>query len=586
MLVNAFARAPARRTTMRLGVIAALAGLFIAIPATLAEASAPRRTVLAAPAVAAPRAALPTPAPASPPAPAGPAVPGTAPTPASPAGEVDPSWWDVPGQVRKAMIGFLTDLAAKGMQPVLDAWASTLLATPALITYPAVTGVWTTTAVIANALLILFVIAAGLTLMGRNTWQAQYGAKELLGRIAFGAVAVNTSLLLVGKLIEVTNAITAGILGQGVDPRAAATAITEMLGAALTGSTTLISLLVLAVLVMAIVVLFTFVVRLAGLIVLIGSAPLALLCHCSPHTEPIAFTWWRALACCMGIQVGQAVIMLVALRVFLTPIGPNVMGVPITSGGVLGLVVCLVMLWLMIKLPGWCKYAVLGPLGQSRGRGLLGQVVSTILMVKTLGAATGLLAVGGRSAGRTVAKKATTTAARPAPTGSAARRTATPRPPGTGARRRPRGVAGPAAFSAAPPVQVPLPGPAGAAGAPFSNPPAPASPASPTPRRGSTAGRFSHQPAPAASPAPTGRPGPVSFSHPPATPAPSPRRAAPTSGPQFSAAPTAQPAAKRPPAPVAPVFSHQSAPAAKPAGRAAPARPAAIRRTPVPRKEG
>jgi hypothetical protein len=361
----------------------------------------------------------------------------------------DCGFMDIPCHIRTALVEFLTWLVRTAMQPILDAWGSTLLATPDLTANPAVQSIWTTCAVTANALLVLFILIAGFTISARHTLQAQYGAKELLPRIALGAVLLNTSLLFCGRLIEATNGITAAIIGQGVDADTAANALADKLTAAVISGGLLLVLFQLAALVMVIVTLFTFVIRIVALVLLIGMAPVALLCHCLPQSEALAFAWWRAFGCCLGIQLGQALIILATLRVFLTPSGMTIFGVPASQSGLHGLVASLSMLWLLIKLPGWCKLVILGPLGQSRGRGLIGQIVSTVLTIKTLGAATGLLAAGGKTAARTaVGSRAataarTTTAARTAPKRPRPPRLPRPAP-------RPRGVAGPVAFTHAP----------------------------------------------------------------------------------------------------------------------------------------
>ncbi|HWH01625.1 MAG TPA: hypothetical protein VNV66_20440, partial [Pilimelia sp.] len=478
----------------------------------------------------------------------------------------DPGMFDIAGQVRKALSEFLMWVAESGLKPVLDALGSTVLASPDLTGNAQVKAIWTTSLVVANAVLVLFVIAGGFVVTTRHTLQAQHGMKEILPRLTVGALAANLSLIVCGKAIEAANALTAGIAGQGVDGPAAATAIGNALQAAGQNNPLLIVLLVLAALVMALVVLVTFILRIALLVLLIGVAPLALLCHALPQTEGIAYTWWRGLGACLGIQLGQAVIVLATVKVFLTPAGPTVFGIPVTPGSLLGILVCVTMLWLLLKVPGWMKYAVLGPAGRRTGPGLLTQIASTVVMVKGIGAAARALGAGTHT---------TTRAARPRPATaglgtrttatSAARRTpdatrrATGRPAATrgaaGTRRaplRPVGAAGPAAFSHAPVSDTPLPAPGGRTEAAFSHPTAPATPQ--PGRSGTTGVRFSNPATTAPLPTRPGRPVAPAFSNPPRT---TPARPASSPAPAvtFSTAAGPQAAPKRPPAPVAPVFS-------------------------------
>lgn len=123
-----------------------------------------------------------------------------------------------------------------------------------------------------------------------------------------------------------------------------------------------------AVIVLVLVVVITFIMRVACLVLLIGFAPLALVCHALPQTEGLAYTWWRAMGACLGIQLAQAAIVLGAIRIT----GSTILGIPTSTSGYMRTLICLCMLWILIKIPGWMKQFVLGSMGQRHGRGLLG----------------------------------------------------------------------------------------------------------------------------------------------------------------------------------------------------------------------
>jgi hypothetical protein len=508
------------------------------------------------------------------------------PTPPSwnpPAGDgEDPGLFDIRGQIRKAFYDLLLWVAATGLKPVMETLGQTVLSTPDLTSNAQVKAFWTASLVAANGIFVLFVMAGGFIVASRETVQTSYGLKEIAPRVVVAGVAANVSLLVVGKAIEFVNALTAAVVGKGVDGKAAVTAISQMLfPPPTTGSATvppvLLALLILAALVMAIVVVMTFVLRMALLVVLIGVAPLALMCHATPQTEGLAYAWWRAFATCLGMQLGQAVIILAAVRVFLTPAGPQVLGMPASAGGLLAVLVCLTMLWLLVKLPSWMKHLILGPLGGRHGRGLIGQVIHAVVMLKTLGALAGVGRGPSRPHSRTVSHPAT----RPSPSrpalGASGHRPrpgpVPPRPVRPGRWRPAPPRVGPAAFSNAPANHVPLPTPAGTASAPvFSNA---ATPAAPGPALATPAApvRFSHQPAaPTAAPAVGSRPAPVRFSY-ASSPVAASRSAGPAPAARFSAASRPQTASRRPPAPVGPVFSSPARPDAA-ADAATPARPA------------
>jgi hypothetical protein len=488
--------------------------------------------------------------------------PSPAPAPTTSDGDGnDPAWYDIPGQIRKALQSFFAWMAKKAINPVMETLGSTVLSTPDLTTSPHVKTIWTTCLVVANGVYVLFVIAGAFIITSRESLQSQYGFKQIAPRLVLGAVLSNVSLIICGKGIEAANALTAAILGQGVDPKTAADAMIGILIQPLNAGSPniLLALLVIAALVLALVVIVTFVMRVALMIVLTGFAPMALIFHATPQTEGLAYTWWRAFAACLGLQLAQALIVLATIRVFLTPSGLVVLGLPASGDGLLGVLVCLTMLWLLIKLPGLMKQFVLAPMGmQSQGRGLIGQLLQAYVMLKTFGAfgaAAGLLGGGPRTTATarqptntTTGNATTTSTVRPvSPIGG---RTGTPRPAPT-----PPSPPAPVAFSNAPTTQTPLPAPGGTAGAPtFSNPPQPATPTA-TPNGPAPAASFSHpSPSRAATTRPSGRPAPAAFSN--ATPAPtSPTPAGPPPAATFSTPPKPQSAPRQAPAPVTPVFS-------------------------------
>ena len=538
--------------------------------------------VVAGPAVADPSPAPgPPTTPAPPTAPSAPAPPGTPnPTPgpdhptsppdASP-GEDDPAWYDISGQIRKGMADLFTTVIEQAGRPLLDTLAQTVLATPDVTGNGKVKDVWTTCAYIANTCFVLLVVAAGYLIAARETLQTRYGFTELAPRIVVAAVAANCSLIIVGKGIEWANALTAAILGQDLDPAGAGTALSQAINPLLPGSPNLLQLVIgLAILVMVIVVLVTYVMRLAILVVLAGVAPIALSCHALPQLEGVAYAWWRAFTSCLAVQVGQALVLLVMLKVILSGNGDTIIGFPTTGGGWIGLVLQLALVYLLIKIPMWASRYATGP---RRGPGLVGQITRTYLAVKTLGLTTGLLSkTTGKTAGRTATARGTAgrTARRGTGTGRAGTpaRTAARRTTGRFASRtaRPAGTAGPVVFSHAPTAQTSMARRAGTAGpVVFSHASGPI-----TPRPAPTGGpaepvRFSHQAdARASVPASPDRPSPPVFSHATSPGTGTARRpSGPASSPTFSSAPRTQ----SPPSPPSSPTGRASSPSVPPSPR-------------------
>jgi hypothetical protein len=317
------------------------------------------------------------------------------PPPIPPDGADNPAPWDIGGQVRQGITDFFHNLVTSALNPVLETMGQTVLATPDLTGHEQIRTMWTANLVIADTVFVLFIVAGGFVIASRETLQTSYGLKELAPRIVVAGLASNLSLLLVEQMIEFANAVTAGIAGQGVDPATAARALAGIWENAAQGTNFLASLLMIAIVVMAIIVMITFIIRVAVLCVLLAVAPLALLFHALPHTEQLAFMWWKAVVGCFAIQLGQSVVLVAAVTVFLTPIGPTVLGFPASGSGWLGILVALAMMWLLVKIPMWVKdYLWL------HSRGVLRKVIFALLMLKTVSMAAAGRSTGGGRGGR------------------------------------------------------------------------------------------------------------------------------------------------------------------------------------------
>ncbi|WP_194892109.1 hypothetical protein, partial [Catenulispora pinisilvae] len=373
--VRASARPVARLIA---AILAAFAALMIAVPAATA-ASVPKA---AAPVAAVLPAADPAPAPS--PSPSGPGVglgPGaptatdTAPAPGatggtSSGGNSDPSFWDIPGQIEKAINDWFAGLVSDALNPVLSLLGSTVLSTPDVTTMPRVGEIWTTMAVLANSFYVLFVLAGGVIVMTHETLQTRYAMKDIAPRLAAGFLAGNASLAVLGLIIHLADALAAGVMGQGLDPKAAGTALAHMITGKILGSGGIfLAILGLVAAVMAVVLLVTYMVRVALMVLLAAAAPAALACHALPQTDPLARLWWRAVIGTLAVQVAQSLTLITALRVFLDPGGQTALGFP-TGGGLTDLLVFITLFYILIKIPFWVGRSVFGRsqlLGMAKG---------------------------------------------------------------------------------------------------------------------------------------------------------------------------------------------------------------------------
>jgi hypothetical protein len=190
--------------------------------------------------------------------------------------------------------------------------------------------------------------------MSHETVQSRHALKDILPRVAMAALAVNASLALSGQLIALANALSAGLMGAGVDVAGTATRLGAFVVAAISRGGIFLTFLGLACAVVAVVLLALYIVRAALIVVLICGAPLMLLSHALPQTDGLARLWWRALIAALGVQVAQALVLTAAVRVFLTPEGRGALGLTVT-GGLVDLLVVLCLLWILIRIPFWAK---------------------------------------------------------------------------------------------------------------------------------------------------------------------------------------------------------------------------------------
>ncbi|MGH2726720.1 MAG: conjugal transfer protein TrbL family protein [Actinomycetota bacterium] len=270
-----------------------------------------------------------------------------------------PPFWDIIGRVRYAISQWFSSIVTSALRPVFSLLGRTVFSTPSLDGNGRVVQLWRFSLGIADAGMLLFILAgAGIVMVGGG-FTSQLTAKELLPRLVLAAGAANVSLFLLGYMIEISNALSAAMLGSALDPAEVSGRMITMLGAAAIANPFL-ALFALAIIVLAILVLIAYVVRIAALVLLATGAPLMLAGHALPQTEGVARTWWRATFAFLAAPVIQSLLLAAAFRIFLT--GDGVLGLPIGSGLIDMLVVgCL--LYLLYKVPFWALNMALSGAG-------------------------------------------------------------------------------------------------------------------------------------------------------------------------------------------------------------------------------
>jgi hypothetical protein len=270
-----------------------------------------------------------------------------------------PGLFDVAARIRQAVNGWLRDLVATAITPAVDLAARSVLATPNLDAPDGrVRELWGLSVGLANTCYVLLVCAGGLLLMTNETLQARYTIKDVAPRLVVGLVASNTSLLLVGVGIDLANALSRALLGPGVDPDHARATLKAVLIFPLDDANVLLTLVALVVVVLALLLGASYVLRVAVLVALTVAGPLALACHALPQTEALARWWWRGVTACLAIPVAQSLALITGLRVFFHADRDRVLG--LGSARLVDLLVATCLLWLLARIPAWAVRMVFG----------------------------------------------------------------------------------------------------------------------------------------------------------------------------------------------------------------------------------
>ncbi|MFJ9179394.1 hypothetical protein [Streptomyces sp. NPDC102360] len=296
----------------------------------------------------------------------------------------------VSGWIAKGIFGaissFFRGIVDAALNPLLDLLGRTLLTTPSPASLPRIGELWANSWQITLACYSLLVSVAGIVVMGHGTVQTSYSVREMAPRIPLGFMAAGLSLFLAGKAVDLANALSQAVMGDGVGSGASGALLHAFIFGALdaNGGNLFFVLIGLTLVGTLVALLVCYVVRLALTVILIVGAPLALMCHALPQTEGIARWWWKAFGGVLAIQVVQSLALITALRLFLRPGGFTVFG-PGRSG-LVDLIVALALFYILFKIPFW----ILGSVRVSPGRSLVGGLIRGYITYRTFGALRGL----------------------------------------------------------------------------------------------------------------------------------------------------------------------------------------------------
>jgi hypothetical protein len=227
----------------------------------------------------------------------------------------------------------------------------------------------------------------GFLAMTHGTVQDRHSLKELLPRMLVGFLAANMSTPILTAAITGANALTGALAGDTFTSPDSFEQIKRVMVGVTGSPEQFIVVLILRELAVWLLVMLviTWLGRLSVLLVVGATAPIALLCHSLPQTDPVARVWWRTLMGCLAIQVLQAVTLHMAVATLLTS-GANLpaLGLPHDPTGLFNLLMTCFLLWLVIRIPKWVSRSFGGNAG--RGAGMLGSIVRVVVVQQLLGA--------------------------------------------------------------------------------------------------------------------------------------------------------------------------------------------------------
>jgi hypothetical protein len=304
-------------------------------------------------------------------------------------GDPDCGITDIGGCIAQAINSMFRDLVNAALSPILELLGHTALSTPTIDSLPGIGELWNNSFELVLAAYSLFVLIGGIVVMSHESVQARYSIKEIGPRIPVAFLASALSLFFADKAIQLANAFTLGVLGGGVNPPSLGTTLTNAVTGIASGGLFII-LVGLVLVVVGLGLLIVYVVRIVITLILIISGPLFLMCHALPHTEPLARWWWKAIAAVLAIQLAQALVLITAVRTFLSS-GVHLFGSTLSALGTL--VAAIALFFILFKIPFW----LLGSVRVSSRHSFIGGLARAYVAAKTFGMVAGKAGAFGKA---------------------------------------------------------------------------------------------------------------------------------------------------------------------------------------------
>jgi len=203
-------------------------------------------------------------------------------------------------------------LLRDALVPLVQMLGASLLQTPHVEQDATVQRLWTISLGTAGALLTLAVTWLGLSVMLRGALHWLPTWDHVVARVLIACIQAVASSFLVGRLIDLSNALSAALILSGTD------GLSSAAGNVTNQASPTVALLLLVVLVVVAVdlLLVLAVVRVLALSAATALAPLALLAYSVPALEGLASGWWRLVAASLALPVVDAALLSIGVELF------------------------------------------------------------------------------------------------------------------------------------------------------------------------------------------------------------------------------------------------------------------------------
>ncbi len=189
--------------------------------------------------------------------------------------------------------------------PTLRAVAPLLLSTPQFEKEPHIVTLWHHSWMIALSLYLLFWLGGALRIMAGPVLSVPEPTSAALGRLLLAPVLSATSLTLIARITDLSNAIAGAVARQAVADPSGVLAGQGLPAAQLEQFPLFVVFLTMAVVLLVLIL----IARILLLVLATVMAPLVLMGHALATTDPVARQWWRFVVALFVIPILEALLL-------------------------------------------------------------------------------------------------------------------------------------------------------------------------------------------------------------------------------------------------------------------------------------